>query len=355
MLTFAFFISAFVSATWLIYSLIYINSALGEQQFTSLPLQEGASYVALVLLPILVMWMIFGYAQQFFASKYNNRRTYKLLQQMKKNQDYTDLMVRIMIDAEHEIKDGFILNKFDLFISDLNEMLADLLMRCNLVSSGQMENLWNKVLHGERWSIAKILLSNSPVGYDVADKIFEYAKRDQIVAGTLLEFCSRYQMLASMLEKHDKDGVFLSIIQTGVMGKAYSILAPVSEQIQFGTSNHLLETPRNTEKIVTKVLEEENQQEAPKKSLFSAITSAFHKKDEEDDDEEKEEGFFSDLSSDGEKKEPTFSSAATEPDDGEYYPEVKSEEDAPEDQKNESGEELSYPFGGWTDEKNYKN
>lgn len=351
MLTFAFFISAFVSASWLIYSLMYISTALGDQPFASLPLQDSSSYVALVLLPILVMWMIFGYAHQFFASKYMSRRTYKLLQQMKKNQDYTDLMVRIMIDAEHEIKDGFILNKFDLFISDLNEMLADLLMRCNLVSSGQMENLWNRVLHGERWSIAKILLSNSPVGYDVADKIFEYAKRDQIVAGTLLEFCARYQMLASMLEKHDKDGVFLSIIQTGVMGKVYSILAPVSEQIQFGTSNHLQEATRSTEKIITQVLEEENKPEAPKKSIISALASVFHKKDE-DDTQEKEEEFFKDLSSDNEKKEPTLSAVSVEDDE---YPAEKNEDNNSADEKKENEEELSYPFGGWTDEKNYKN
>ena len=37
---------------------------------------------------------------------------------MKKNQDYTDLVVRVMLDAEHEIKDGFVINKFDVFIDD---------------------------------------------------------------------------------------------------------------------------------------------------------------------------------------------------------------------------------------------
>ena len=163
MLTFVFFISAFVSSSWFIYAIIYVNNALGEKSFTSLPLEESSMYVALILLPVLIMWMIFGYAHQFFAGKYINKRTYKLLQQMKKNQDYADFMVRIMIDAEHEIKDGFILNKFDVFISDLNEMLADILMRCNLVSSGQMENLWNKVLHGERWSIATILRKPMPI------------------------------------------------------------------------------------------------------------------------------------------------------------------------------------------------
>lgn len=348
MLTFAFFVSAFVSCSWLIYAFIYVKNALGETSFSALALPEAASYVALILLPVLVMWMIFGYIHQFFATKSINRKTLKLMQQMRKNQDYSDLMVRIMIDAEHEIKDGFILNKFDLFISDMNEMLADLLMRCNLVSSGQMENLWNRILHGERWSIAKILIANNPAGLNVADRIFEYAKRDQIIAGTLMEFCSRYQMLLSMLEKHDQDAVFLNIIQTGVMGKAYSILAPVSEQVQSG-GNDAFEKPQiSREQIVDKVIEEAKPQEAPKKSFFSSLKSTFSKKEEPhfSSQEKDEDEFFASLSSSGErteKIEPSFSSSPFE----------EEAQNKPETEQSET-EEIAYPFGGWTDEKNYK-
>lgn len=340
MLTFAFFISAFVSSSWLIYAIMYINERLGENSFSSLSLQESAGYVALVLLPILIMWMIFGYVHQFFATKFINRKTFKLLQQMKKNQDYTDLMVRIMIDAEHEIKDGFILNKFDLFISDMNELLADLLIRCNLVSSGQLESLWNKVLHGERWSIAKILISNSPAGYSVSEKIFEYAKRDQVIAGTLMEFCARYQTLVSLMEKHDQDGIFLNIIQTGVMGKAYSILAPISQQVQYGTSEKKFET--SNEKIANSIIEGSKETPEPKKSFISSMMSSlFHKKEEENDDlEEEEDEFFAALSAENKEKiEPSFSISAPEEN------AVVEEEDNRQKQADNADKELSYPFG----------
>jgi len=346
MLTFAFFISAFASCSWLIYTFLYIKNTLGGQAFGALSVQEVAIYAALLLLPALIIWMIFGYIHQFFATKTINKKTYSLLQQMRKNQDYSDLMVRIMIDAEHEIKDGFILNKFDLFISDMNEMLADLLMRCNLVSSGQMENLWNRILHGERWSIAKILIANNPSGLNVADRIFEYAKREKIVAGTLMEFCSRYQMLLSMLEKHDQDGVFLNIIQTGVMGKAYSILAPVSEQIQYEDNSK--ESLISREDIVNTVTENKDEQKAPKKSFFSSLKSAFAKKEEPrfSSQEQDEDAFFASLSASDEKIEkiePSFSSSPFE----ETTPETSETKHTPE-------EEIAYPFGGWADEKNYK-
>ena len=341
MLTFAFFISAFTSSSWLIYSIMYVNERLGESSFSSLSLQESSGYIALVLLPILIMWMIFGYVHQFFATKFISRRTYKLLQQMKKNQDYTDLMVRIMIDAEHEIKDGFILNKFDLFISDMNEMIADILIRCNLVSSGQLESLWNKVLHGERWSIAKILISNSPAGYSVSEKILEYAKRDQIIAGTLMEFCARYQTLVSLMEKHDQDGVFLNIIQTGVMGKAFSILAPISQQIQYGTTEKTFDVSH--EKIANSAIEESKETPEPKKSFISSVASIFHKKKEENEDiDEEEDEFFASLAADnragesGEKIEPSFSAFSDEP------TRENSENKA---ENTDENKEMAYPFG----------
>ncbi len=341
MLSFAFFISVFTSTTWIIYSLMYINKLLGENDFMSLNLQEMMVYLALVLLPILILWLIFGYIQQYFSVKSLNKKSFKLLQQMQKNQDYADLMVRIMINAEHEIKDGFVINKFDVFISDMNEMLADLLMRCNLVSSGQMETLWNKVLHGERWSIAKILIATVPVGQSIADRIFDYAKRDSIVAGTLMEFCARYQMLFSILEKHDSDGIFLNIIQTGVMGKAYSLLAPVSEQVQYGKDNSTTKPVINSAKIVNSVLDAEKEQ--PKKSILSSFSSIFQKKQDKKSDDD-EDYFLSSLDDheDLPKMEPSFDDEIEKMPIFEHI--EPDEDDKIETDQNEKNE-VSYPFG----------
>ena len=38
-----------------------------------------------------------------------------------------------MLEAEQNGKDGFILNKFDLFITDMNELLAEIIQRGALV------------------------------------------------------------------------------------------------------------------------------------------------------------------------------------------------------------------------------
>lgn len=53
-----------------------------------------------------------------------------------------------------------------------------------------------------------------------------------MIAGTVLEWCARYLSLTALLEKHDKERVFIAIIETGVFGKVFSILAPVSDEIR---------------------------------------------------------------------------------------------------------------------------
>ena len=148
MLALAFFVSVFSTVSWLIYTFMYIGGKLNGVSFSSLGLVDISVYTSLVLLPILVLWMVFGYINQYLLSNTFNKNLYSLFKQMKKNQDYTDLIARIMLEAEQEIKDGFILSKFDIFISDMNELLSETIHRSAIASTEQIERLWNKVQNG---------------------------------------------------------------------------------------------------------------------------------------------------------------------------------------------------------------
>lgn len=166
MLALAFFISVFSTLTWLIFSAAYINDHLGGVAFGALGITDISVYLALILLPILVLWMVFGFINQYLGSRTLSNNMFSLFKQMKKNQDYTDLIARIMLEAEQEIKDGFILGKFDLFIADMNELIADLLLRCNIASAEQIERLWTKVQNGGKWAFGKVLIEvnqNQPI------------------------------------------------------------------------------------------------------------------------------------------------------------------------------------------------
>ena len=232
MLTFLFFVAVFSSLSWLAYALLYIHGQLAGVDLSSLNAETLILYIALLVAPAWAIWQIFGLISRHFRDTNFNLRLNQLFNQMKKNQDYTDLVVRVMLDAEHEIKDGFVINKFDIFIADMNELLADIVQRCNAASSMQLEQLWARVKNGERWTIGKTLIEAAKNYDDFSGYLAEKARKDSVFKGTLLEFCARYQNLNALLEKHDRDRVFITIIETGVMGKVYSILAPAADALE---------------------------------------------------------------------------------------------------------------------------
>ena len=232
MLALAFFISVFSTLIWLIFAVAYVNDHLNGVAFSSLGITDISVYVGLALLPILILWMVFGFINQYLGSRALSNNMFSLFKQMKKNQDYTDLIARIMLEAEQEIKDGFILSKFDLFIADMNELIADLLTRCNIASTDQIDRLWSKVQNGGKWAFGKVLIEVNQNQPNFQMRIYEKSQRDNVIAGTILEWCARYLSLTSLLEKHDKERVFITIIETGVFGKVFSILAPVSDEIR---------------------------------------------------------------------------------------------------------------------------
>ena len=158
MLALAFFASVFSTFLWLIYMFMYLKDKLGGMSFGSLGLSDISLYIALLVLPVLVLWMIFGYVTQYLNFHRLNDNMYSLFKQMKKNLEYTDLIARIMLEAEQNGKDGFILNKFDLFITDMNELQAEIIQRGALAAPEQIDSLWAKTRNGAKWAFGKVII-----------------------------------------------------------------------------------------------------------------------------------------------------------------------------------------------------
>lgn len=232
MLALSFFAAIFSSLLWLIYSVAYISDNTVGIKLSALGVTDLFIYVILVILPIFVLWMVFGHIMQYMNSKNVNNNLVYLFKQMKKNQDYTDLIARIMLESEQQIKDGFIMNRIDILIADMNELIAEIISRASLASKEQVENLWGKVCSGGKWAFGKVIIEISQNQPNFQMRIFQKSQNDVVLAGTVLEFCARYQNILALLEKHDTERVFLNVIETGIFGKVFTILAPIADEIR---------------------------------------------------------------------------------------------------------------------------
>lgn len=398
MLTIALFGAIFSSVVWLAYSLHFVMSSLSGMSFLDAGLTNVLLYTLFVCLPLLLLWAVFGYVNQYFHNKNIGWQMHKLFAQMKRNQEYSDLLARIMLESEQNIKNSFILSRFDVFIADMNELLSEFILRERLVSAEQNENLWIKAQNGGKWAFGKVLIENYNLQPSFQKKIFNDALSDNLLAGTVLEFCARYQTLISLLEKHDKEKMFMNIIETGVFGKVFAILAPIADEIRrsrdvWGTPEKdrpVLRDPQPAPKSFA--AEPQYRRQEPEEELsagqkinriFSKFMPAKKHKDNKPAEPQRDAFSLALERSFSEtpplvKEEPVFDAEPVDemplPIDAPLTEEAvvaedfgqvsntdktlnrlkKEWQDMDKDKPADNEEDLTYPFGGWTDADNYQ-
>ncbi len=375
MLTIVLFGAIFSTVVWLVYAFHFVTSSLSGMSFFDAGILNVLLYGLFVCLPVFMLWLVFGFISQYIHSRAIFRQLYKLFSQMKKNQEYSDLLARIMLETEQNIKNSSVLGRFDILIADMNELLSELILRERLASVEQIEHLWIKVQNGGKWSFGKVLIENYNRQTSFQKKMFAGAAADQMLAGTILEFCARYQTLLSLLEKHDKEKIFLNMIETGVFGKVFAILAPVADEVRRTRENF---TPKKTDLSASQsdILQPEEMDS--KKSFFHRLKAT--KKTDEDDIPQKdafslalersfsvektpEEPLF-EISQPDEFAMPEPQISVTDEEIIAQEPESSDTQKTLETLKKEwqeidastrnEGENLAYPFGGWTDADKYQ-
>lgn len=223
MLSAAFFFSVFISIVWAFYALSNISG--GE-------INHFVVAVAVVFLPIIIIWLVFGYIYQYISASIFNKNMYSLFKQMKKNQETAEVIARALLESREEAKNNTIISKFDIFVSDMNELLSDIVRRAGLVSDEQIDALWIKVKNGGKWAFGKVIIELAQKQPNLSHRLLQKALAEPILGGTILEFCSRYQSLVNALEKHDSERIFLNVIETGVLGKVFSLFAQPADSIR---------------------------------------------------------------------------------------------------------------------------
>lgn len=227
MLNISFFIAAFTSISWLIFSLRYI-------QFPSLTngnIENLYYAVMITALPVMFIWMIFFIIKNFYATQNSNFHLYNTLEQIKRSNDAVTALGHALQNTEIELKSSFALREFDTLVTDTNEVLSDIIKRSNSISSTQMEHLWARTSGGERWIIAKTFIETYNFQQDFTNHLLQKAQRDCLLKGSILEFHARYRNLQYLLETFDKQKIFYNMIEYGALGKVFRIITPIAEKL----------------------------------------------------------------------------------------------------------------------------
>lgn len=232
MLTFSFFTAVFLTISWLMYIGTYIFSRLGGVSPAALGLTDLAVYTALAVVPLFVIWMTWNGFYRFRHEKNLQKQFKNIEAQFKQNQEFFEIVARMLWQGQQNRQNHFVLERTELFVSELNGLLADMLQRYNFISDSEAAKLWSTAEKGNKWGFAKALISLQNGSVDFENRLYRAAVRENLLRGTVNEFCARYARLLELLKMHDQEKIFLPVIETGALGKAFAILAPLVDRLQ---------------------------------------------------------------------------------------------------------------------------
>lgn len=231
LLTFSFFTALILSASWIACIAQYVRIHLVGISFNTIGLIDLSAYAYLTLLPLLIIWLIFGYVCQFIQAKRYNKQMLSLFHVVKQNQEYSDIIAKILIENGRNASSDFVIGKIDLFIGEMNEMLSDILQRYSLLGEEKIGKLWKNAERGNHWGFAKAIIELKSSVPDFENKIFTQAQSQAILSGTIFEFCSRYNKLLDLLKKYDNQRIFVEVVETGAFGRVFTLFNHIAERL----------------------------------------------------------------------------------------------------------------------------
>lgn len=349
----------FLSVVWIVGAWRFIGMSLSGISFFDAGILNIILYGLFICIPLFLGWWIFSLVCQAIYNRRTLVQMGKLFAQLKKNQEYSDLLARIMLGSEQDNKIAFEMSRFDLLLSDLNELLSDFIARQRLASKDQIEYLWNKAQNGGKWSFGKVIVENYNRQVNFTQKVLSNVLGDSVLSGMVLEFCARYQKIVGLLEKYDKEKIFLDMLETGVMGKVYAIMTSIATEVkrvkENGYAQTQIEQPKAQPKLQPQMTEKEEYAEnktsnetdvnSEKDSFSLALERSFSKEPFLGHSESKKDdvpSFFS-VPDNVSETQKTLDALKKEWQEKETSVAQKDKID-----------DLTYPFGGWTDAQNYK-
>ena len=186
MLTFSFFTAVFLTISWLMYIGTYIVSRLGGVSPAALGLTDLAVYTALAVVPLFVIWMTWNGFYRFRHEKNLQKQFKNIEAQFKQNQEFFEIVARMLWQGQQNRQNHFVLERTELFVSELNGLLADMLQRYNFISDSEAAKLWSTAEKGNKWGFAKALISLQNGSVDFENRLYRAAVRENLLRGSLL-------------------------------------------------------------------------------------------------------------------------------------------------------------------------
>ena len=224
------------SLLWLSGMFFYIYAKIGFPQLFGLPLPDMVVIVAMTFLPVIFLWLVVGLLYHAMVLSKQNNTINLLLAQTRRSADHAEAMVRTLMETQLQTRSALVLHNADLFIDELNDLLADIVVRLGVIQPVHTEMVWQRIGAGDRWAFCRVLLQNADNSPRFKEDLQDQIQRDPVLSNIIRTFCYRFEQMFTMLERHDIEHYLAKIFEEGALGRVYARFVEVFRQQEQETS-----------------------------------------------------------------------------------------------------------------------
>ena len=236
-MTLSFFVAVFTSILWLIYTYFYLGVQLAGNSFETLSISDMAICMFIVFAPFITIWFFWDRIRSLHNEKALNKQISLLSSQVAQNQEYSEIIARILLQTSQQQTKQTILQQTNFYIAEMNEILFDILQRYEFLPEKDIHNIWKNVNLGNRYGFAKAFINLQNSSFIFQNQLKEKTKNQPLLLSSLKEFCSRYTQLITLLKKQDKDknNELSSAIESGAFGRVFVDFSNIINEIAYMT------------------------------------------------------------------------------------------------------------------------
>lgn len=219
-----------MSALWLAVSATYVDTRIGWDNLMTMNPSDLAFFITAVCIPVVVLWVILGLF--YYAGIIQKQGAFLeiMLYYMKDSADRNRIMSKSLLESREMLRSSENMRYIDTFILELNNVIAEIAIRFNILRRASAETLWHKVHTGDKWAFCNVILENAR---DIPDFDFALTKsaiRDKKLAEAISIFCQRVEHLLGVMRQNESSVMFADIIETSNLGELYRRMSVVNEQ-----------------------------------------------------------------------------------------------------------------------------
>ncbi len=231
MLVRAFFCFSFIlSALWLAIAATYVDSRIGWGNLMSMNPSELAFFITAVCIPALVLWVIMGL---FYFARVTQKQGDILkimMHYMKDSSDRNRLMSRSLFETQGILRSYESLHYVDTYVAELNNVIAEIAIRFNILRRSSLVSLWHQVQTGDKWAFCNVILDSAADNPDFSFNLAKSAIKDRKLADAIELFCQRVETLFAVLRRSESFVTFAGVMETSNLGKLYRLISAVNAQ-----------------------------------------------------------------------------------------------------------------------------